>query len=143
MPRSIFAGLLAIALLGVGVPARAQVLDPAGIWLTQDKDARIRISRCGPGICGVIIWLRDPLDEGKPSLDKNNPNPARRKRPLVGLSLFQSMKPAGVNKWSGHIYNSDNGKTYEGGVTVVDRGNLKIEGCDGPLCGAELWTRVQ
>ena len=143
MRRSIVAGLLVAALLGAGAPARAQSADPSGVWLTQDKDARVRISRCGGGVCGTITWLRDPLDKGKPSLDKNNPNPALRKRPLIGMSLFQGMKPAGPGKWSGRIYNSDNGKTYEGGVTVVDRGNLKIEGCDGPLCGAELWTRVQ
>jgi uncharacterized protein (DUF2147 family) len=144
MRRAFFVGLLAVALIGASLEVRAQSVSPIGVWLTQDQDARVRISPCDGRLCGVIIWLRDPFDAGKPSLDKNNPTPALRKRPLVGLHLFHGMAAAGSNKWKGHIYNSDDGKTYEGGIEVIDRTRLKIEGCAGGiLCGSETWTRVR
>ena len=40
-----------------------------GIWLTQAGDAKVRVSKCGGGICGVVVWLRDPIDPatGKPA----------------------------------------------------------------------------
>jgi hypothetical protein len=51
-------GSLAVLVAGVTLldpPAtRAQTRgDVSGIWLTQAGDARIRISKCGGGICGV------------------------------------------------------------------------------------------
>ena len=145
MRRSILAAWMILTVVGTAELAQAetQAADPAGTWLTQDKDARIRVSRCGNGLCGSIVWLRDPLEDGEPSRDKNNPNPALRKRPLIGLHLFQSMAAAGPNKWSGRIYNSDDGKSYEGSVSMVDRQHLKIQGCSGAFCGAELWTRAR
>ena len=42
------------ALLGAP-PARAQGGEPTGVWLTQAGDARVRVSKCGGGICGVIV----------------------------------------------------------------------------------------
>jgi uncharacterized protein (DUF2147 family) len=144
MRRLILAAWLVAAYATIAAPAHAQPLSPAGTWLTQDQDARIRISHCGRGLCGAIVWLRDPLDDGKPSLDKNNPNPALRKRPLLGLRLFHGMATAGPHKWKGPIYNSDDGKSYDGGIEVIDRSRLKVEGCvGGLLCGSETWTRVR
>ncbi len=115
-----------------------------GIWLTQAGDARVRISRCGSGICGVIVGLREPIDPatGKPQVDDKNPNPALKKRPMIGLPLFSGMQPAGLNRWSGQIYNADDGSTYASNVSVTGPDTLKVEGCVGALCGGENWTRV-
>ena len=92
-----------------------------GIWLTQAGDAKVRVSKCGGGICGVVVWLRDPIDPatGKPQVDDKNPNPALAKRPMIGLSLFSGMRPAGPNKWSGQIYNADDGNTYASNISVA------------------------
>src|SRR5580692_834390 len=85
------AGFLAGLALLVGVPtARAQAGgDVSGIWLTQAGDAKVRVSKCGGGICGVIVWLRDSIDPatGKPAVDDKNPNPALARRPMIGLPL--------------------------------------------------------
>ena len=133
------------AVLGA-VPAKAQVsADPSGTWLTQASDARVRVSKCGGGICGVVVWLRDPIDPatGKPQVDDKNPNPALAKRPMIGLPLFSGMPPAGHGKWSGQIYNADDGNSYASSVTVMGPDTLKVEGCVGALCGGETWTRVR
>ena len=125
--------------------ARAQSAgEPGGTWLTQASDARIRVSKCGNGICGVIVGLKDPIDPatGKPQLDDKNPNPALKKRPMIGLSLFSGMRASGPRKWSGQIYNADDGSTYASNVSVTSANTLRVEGCVGALCGGETWTRV-
>jgi uncharacterized protein (DUF2147 family) len=103
--------------------------DPSGVWLTQAGDARVRVSKCGGGLCGVVVWLREPLNSaGKPQIDDKNPNPALAKRPMIGLPLFSRMKAAGAGKWSGQIYNADDGSTYASNVALTAPDSLKVEG---------------
>ena len=134
-----------LAALVAATPAMAQGASggPDGIWLTQAGDAKVRVSRCGAGICGVVVWLREPIDPatGKRQVDDKNPNPALAKRPIIGLSLFSAMRSVGPNQWSGRIYNADDGKIYASKVSVGGPATLKVEGCVGTLCGGEEWTR--
>jgi uncharacterized protein (DUF2147 family) len=118
--------------------------EPTGVWLTQAGDARVKVSKCGGGICGVIVGLKDPIDPatGKPQVDDKNPNPTLKKRPMIGLPLFSAMQPVAPNKWSGQIYNADDGGTYASSISVAGPDALKVEGCVGALCGGETWTRV-
>ena len=71
--------------------------EPTGVWQTQAGDARVKISKCGGGICGVIVGLKEPIDPatGKPQVDDKNPNPALKKRPMMGLPLFSGMSASG------------------------------------------------
>ena len=134
-----------VAALLAAPSARAEVAgDPAGIWLTQAGDARVRVSKCGRGICGVVVGLKTPIDPatGKPQVDDKNPNPALARRPIIGLPLFSGMHPSGPGKWSGKIYNADDGSTYASNVSVTGADTLRVEGCVGMLCGGETWTRV-
>ena len=137
--------VLAILTALLGAPtAKAQAGgEVTGIWLTQAGDARVRVSKCGAGICGVIVWLRDPINAttGKPEVDDKNPNPALARRPMIGLRLFSGMRPVGPNKWSGQIYNADDGNTYASNISLAGPDTLKVEGCVGMLCGGESWTR--
>ncbi|MDI1261901.1 MAG: DUF2147 domain-containing protein [bacterium] len=118
--------------------------DPSGTWLTQAGDARVRVSKCGGGICGVIVGLKDPIDPntGKPQVDDKNPNPALKKRPMIGLPLFSGMHATGPGKWTGQIYNADDGSTYASNVSMARPDTLRVEGCVGALCGGENWSRV-
>ena len=136
-----FLGILAIA---GATPLHAQAGgEVAGIWLTQAGDARVHVSKCGGGICGVVIWLRTPIDSatGKAAVDDKNPNPSLARRPMIGLPLFSGMQPSGPNKWSGKIYNADDGGTYASSVSVAGPDSLHVEGCVGALCGGETWSR--
>jgi len=138
--------IVAVAAALLAAPsARAQSAGGAtGVWLTQAGDARVRVSKCGGGICGVIVGLKQPIDPatGKPQVDDKNPNPALAKRPIIGLPLFSGMHAAGPGKWSGHIYNADDGSTYASNVSVTGADTLRVEGCMGAFCGGETWTRV-
>jgi uncharacterized protein (DUF2147 family) len=138
---------LAVAALAVSgaSPALAQAGgDVSGIWLTQAADAKVRVSKCGAGICGVVVWLRTPIDPAtaKPAVDDKNPNPSLARRPMIGLPLFSGMKASGPDRWSGQIYNADDGNSYASNVSVSGPDSLRVEGCvGGALCGGETWTR--
>ena len=139
-------GFLALVLLALfAAPAAFAQADgePTGVWLTQAGDAKVKVSKCGGGICGAIVWLKEPIDPatGKPAVDDKNPNPALAKRPIIGLSLFSGMRTAGPSQWSGQIYNADDGKTYASKISVTGPATLKVEGCVGALCGGEDWSR--
>ena len=145
---TIIANLAIFAILAamLGAPAaHAQAGGEAiGVWLTQAGDARVRVSKCGGGICGVVVGLREPINPatGRPQVDDKNPNPALRNRPMIGLPLFSGMQATGPNRWSGQIYNADDGSTYVSHVSLAGPDTLKVEGCIGALCGGENWTRA-
>src|SRR3954451_17719503 len=126
-----FAVVLACWIALAPAASAQNTTDPTGIWLTQNGDARVRVSRCGGGICGVVVGLREPNDPatGKPQVDDKNPNPSLARRPMIGLPLFSSMQSTGPGKWSGKIYNADDGGTYASNVSVAGPDSLKVEGC--------------
>jgi uncharacterized protein (DUF2147 family) len=127
--------LLGVILTLVTGPAFAG--DPAGEWLVEDGSARIRIAICNGVLWGVIGWEKSP---GK---DTENPDPAKRSRPTLGIPILISMKPAGTDKWAGQIYNAQNGKMYQADVTLESEKALKVRGCimGGLFCGGETWSR--
>src|SRR5436190_1198027 len=137
-------GPVLTALLGAPVARSQTVVEPTGIWLTQAGDAKVRVSKCGGGICGVIVWLKEPIDPatGRPQVDDKNSNPALARRPMIGLPLFSGMRATGPGKWSGQIYNTDDGSTYASNVAVTGPDKLRVESCMGAFCGGETWTRV-
>ena len=92
----------------------------------------------------MVVWLKEPINPatGKPQIDDKNPNPALAKRPVIGLPLFTGMHPAGPDKWSGEIYNADDGNSYRSNISLSGPAALKVEGCVGALCGGETWTRA-
>ena len=144
MPAKIVGfGIVVFATL-LGAAAAYADSGPTGIWQTQAGDARVKVSKCGDGLCGVIVSMRDKIDPatGKAPVDDKNPNPALKTRPMVGVTLFSGMRQAGPNQWSGRIYNADDGRTYASNVTVAGPDQLRVEGCVGPICGGETWTRV-
>jgi uncharacterized protein (DUF2147 family) len=112
--------------------------DPAGDWQVEDGSARIRIALCGGSLWGVIGWERTP---GK---DTENPDPAKRSRPTLGIPILIDMKPAGADKWSGQIYNAKDGKMYQASVSLESENALKVRGCvlGGLFCGGETWSRA-
>ena len=143
MSRSIPLSVVAL-LTALGGSSTAYAMDvPVGVWRTQAGDAKVAISRCGDAICGHIVWLRAPIDPatGKPQVDDKNPNPSLAKRPIIGLPLFVGMKPTGEGKWSGRIYNADDGKLYASNISLRDPTKLNVEGCVGAFCGGETWTK--
>jgi uncharacterized protein (DUF2147 family) len=134
------AAFLAASVWGFGRVSAETTHDPNGIWLTQAGDAKIRVNHCGSRLCGTIVWLKVPLDSktGKPQIDDKNANPSLAKRAIIGINIFSKMKSVASNKWSGTIYNADDGKSYSSDVIVAGPRKLDVRGCVmAILCGGE------
>jgi uncharacterized protein (DUF2147 family) len=117
--------------------------DPSGMWLTEDGEAKIKVAACGGAMCGTIVWLKEPNDKAnnKPKTDKNNANASLRERPIIGSPVLLSMKADGNDKWSGQLYNAEDGKTYSGNITLASS-TLKVQGCVAIICKTKNWTRT-
>src|SRR6185369_9237525 len=114
-----------------------------GVWIVQDKTAKVRIAPCGAALCARVVTIFQPNDPatGAPWLDKNNVDPAKRTRPMLGLTVASGMVPSGAGKWTGRVYSVDYGRDYSGSITQLGPTQLKIEGCQLMLCESETWTR--
>jgi uncharacterized protein (DUF2147 family) len=123
--------------------ASAAAAEPRGAWLVEDKSAQIQIENCGGALWGVVVWER------MPGRDNENPDPALRGRPTLGIPILLGMRPVapdGVGAiWRGQIYNAMNGRTYEASIKLANPDLLHLEGCvlGGLFCGGQDWTRVK
>jgi uncharacterized protein (DUF2147 family) len=104
-------------------PAAAQAANsPLGLWLTEEKEGKVRIEQCGANLCGY-------------SVDKKSSQ--NREQVLI------NMKP-GKDKWSGRIFDPSSGSTYDSTIALKGSNTLRVQGCamGGMFCGGQTWTRV-
>jgi uncharacterized protein (DUF2147 family) len=133
-----YKGFLAAALMVLTTPILAA--EPNGEWLVEDGLARIRVEKCTDRYWGVVSWEKTPG-----GLDNQNPDPAKRTRPTLGMPILLGMATASdPDTWEGEIYNSRNGKTYSARIILKQPDVLRVEGClvGGFLCGGQNWTRM-
>jgi uncharacterized protein (DUF2147 family) len=151
MKRAVLVLLLTFLLL-VSFALAADEGKIVGLWITPENDCKIEIFESGSKYCGRITWLKEPLypadDDrgmaGRPVVDRDNPNPNLRSRPLIGLQLMEGFTYIGKNIWvKGTIYNPNNGKTYRCKMILSAPNRLEVRGFIGiPLLGAtSVWTR--
>lgn len=134
-------GLLAAGLAaGTSLPAHA-AQPVTGRWATVDGKAIVHIAPCGKQLCGRIERIVKPTP-GRPQTDINNPDPALRAKPLVGLALLSGFSDAG-EIWKGTIYDPESGKSYSSKVSRNANGTLKVQGCIAFFCKTQTWTPVR
>ncbi len=133
MRIALFAIIAAVAL-----PAHAAA-PIQGRWFTDKKDSIVEIAPCGAKLCGKVARILAPTPNGKPALDSNNPDPALRGQPILGLTLFSGFTDAGAH-WAGKVYDPRAGKVYKSKLTRLANGNLQVQGCVGPFCRAVIFT---
>jgi len=136
--------LVALTAAGFAASSETGFTSPIGLWLAKDG-AKIRISQCGRNLCGFIVQSSPPVDPatGRPMTDKNNADPAKRNRSLVGIEMLISMHRDSTSKWSGQLYNDDDGKTYSGNLIEQGPSSIRIEGCWLGICGGDELTRIK
>lgn len=102
--------------------AEAVAPSPLGVWLTEEKEGKVRIEACGSNLCGYAID------------DKTGRN---------GDKVLVNMKPTGA-KWSGRIYDPNGGSTYDSTIALKGPDRLRVQGCafGGMMCGGQTWTRA-
>jgi uncharacterized protein (DUF2147 family) len=137
-------GTASAVALSALVSAEMAFADPKGLWLAQDG-AHVRVGSCGNALCATIARPKSPTDPqtGRPWTDKNNPNPALRNRSLVGVAVLYGLVPDGPGRWSGRLYNVDNGNSYSGRLLELDPRTVRVEGCVIGLCGGQNMRRIK
>jgi len=134
----------AVIVLSVFASAGSAFADPKGLWLAQDG-AHVRVGNCGGTLCATTAKPKSPVDPqtGQPWTDKNNPDPAQRGRSLVGVPVLYGLVPDGPGRWSGHLYNIDNGNVYAGHLLELDARTIRVEGCAIGICGGQNMSRIK
>jgi len=124
-----------------------------GYYLTLDDDTKkeksqIQIYKNTNGkYYGKIVWLKEPDENGKPKLDKHNPDEKLQKRAIMGLEILKGFTyNKSDEEWSnGSIYNPSSGKTYNCYIKFESPTRLKIRGYIGAawmgLGKTAIWTK--
>jgi uncharacterized protein (DUF2147 family) len=104
-------------------PAAQPANSPLGLWLTEEKEGRVRIEQCGTNLCGYSV---DP---------KSNQN---REQVLI------NMKPGKDSRWSGRIFDPNTGSSYDSTIALKGPDTLRVQGCafGGMFCGGQTWSRL-
>lgn len=135
--------LFLATLLAAGSASAAQgAPDISGNWVVQDKSAVIAIGPCGNYLCGKIAkaLVRKP---GYPQTDIHNPDPALRRRPLIGLQILSGFVASPTQWDQGRIYDPESGRTYRSVLTLNADGSLKVSGCIAFICKSQRWTKTR
>ena len=106
----------------VPAPAIRDPNSPIGVWLTEEKEGKVRIEPCGPNLCGYSVDAKTNLN---------------------GEQVLINMKPAQALKWTGRIHDPNTGSNYDS--TIALKGDsLRVQGCafGGMFCGGQTWTRA-
>jgi uncharacterized protein (DUF2147 family) len=103
--------------------APATANSPLGLWLTEEKEGKVRIEQCGANLCGYSVDA------------KSNQN---------GEQVLINMKPGNDAKWSGRILDPNTGSTYDSTLAMKGSDTLRVQGCafSGMFCGGQTWTRL-
>lgn len=147
--------LLAILVAGIGCVGIASAAGQAdaivGTWLTSDGSSRIQVADSGGVWNGRVVWLAEPAFPandphgmaGKPKVDRLNPDPSLRGRPVLGMTVLSGLHYAGNGAWEGGtIYTPATGKAYPCRASLAPDGDLQLS-VGGSVFGRTLtWKRA-
>lgn len=104
-------------------PVARPASSPLGVWLTEEKEGKVRIEQCGTNLCGYAVNA------------KTNAN---------GDKVLINMKSVNDVKWSGRIFDPKSGSTYDSTIALKNADSLRVQGCafGGMFCGGQTWSRV-
>lgn len=118
--------VLATAVFGAAPASSAPANDPHGVWLRPEGGVQFSFYDCDGLLCAKVLSARDAED-----------------RSAIGAVILRGAKQTGPNKWAGKLFNVEDGKTYDGFITIDTPTRLTLKGCLwGMLCSDETWTRV-
>lgn len=124
-----------------------------GYYLTYDDEtgaekSQVQIFKTTTGkYFGKIVWLKEPLKDGKPKVDDKNPDKKFQNRAINGLEILKNFSfDESSNEWNdGSIYNPTSGKTYNCYINFESATKIKIRGYIGAawmgLGKTAYWTK--
>ncbi len=130
------ARIVLLPILLLANPAAAQRAGNwEGIWRNAADSVRIKVARCGPGLCGTVVQAsaKAKADAAAGGTDR-----------LVGTQLFHDFRREDDGLWYGQVYVPDIDKVIDGTIEQVDRNTIVGTGClfANFGCKSQTWKRV-
>jgi uncharacterized protein (DUF2147 family) len=112
-----------------------------GHWFTKGNESVVEIYQTDDKYFGKIVWLEKPNDKenGKPKIDKHNPDDSKKNDSIIGLVLLKDFKSKNKSMLdNGTVYDPNSGKTYSGNIKLK-KDKLKLRG----FIGISLFGRTE
>ena len=112
------------ATMALATPALA--FDPYGVWLREQSGTIFDFYNCNAKLCAKVIGVAKPQDKS-----------------AIGTVILRNAVPNKDGDWTGDLFNTEDGKTYSGTISVKTPGELSLQGClIAFLCKTETWKRA-
>lgn len=141
--------IVAAGFFGLAMPSAPAAADPkeVGVWFDDTGKGAVKIEICTPTtLCGKIYWLKEPMaTDGQPKVDRYNPEPTMRTRPICGLPVLGDLEQISDGGFdNGWVYDPKEGKSYSVALDLVGPDSLKVTGYKGMrfLGKSFIWTRA-
>lgn len=99
----------------------------AGLWYDHTGRSAIKITECGQGLCGNIVWLKSSAHQS-----------------VCGTSIIGDVKKVGNVYDHGWIYDIDRGKKFDVELKLLTEKKLRVKGYAGTklLSKTMIWNRA-
>ena len=111
----------------------------SGRFITQSGNLEVEIAPCGDALCGTAVKVL-----GNHSMSNPRAEMADTGVPALGLKVLRDFVAAGDNRWYGHVFDRENGKTYRCRLRLLETGDLEVHPYVGlPIFGqTQIWHRA-
>ena len=102
---------------------------PTGVWIDHEGRGAVEISKCGQGLCGEIVWVKDEQTGSK----------------ACGLQIIGNVKKIGHNTWDqGWILDPEMGEKFDVELKPMSKSKLQVMGYLGvkTLSETMVWSRA-
>ncbi|MCW7752803.1 DUF2147 domain-containing protein [Desulfobotulus sp. H1] len=140
--------LIAFIMCMIPLPFTAMASSaPTGLWQTEGKKSVVEVIALpeSKSWAAHIVWLdKKQKEPSEKLLDTLNPDPMKRKNPVMGLTIAWGFKTSEDGTWKdGQVYDPETGKMYKAQARM--RGDrLELRGYIGlPAFGRSTsWKRI-
>lgn len=145
--KTLFPALLVFCLAGSAWASQTNT-GITGVWLTEDKKGAVEFYSCDQTICGRLYWLgeNDAGPDSQAGQDEENPDPAKRNRPLCGLPFMGGFEPQQDGSYAnGWLYSPRDGHQYSATIKLLDASRLEMRGymLFSFMGQSQIWERMK
>ena len=135
-------GLSLLYFLCIFISTKAKNSALSGIWITENKDAKVEIFKDGNFFSGKIIWLINPKNaEGVPKMDRKNPDQKLRNQPILGLKILEGLEPQDGEFINGRIYSPEKGMYAHCKIKWKDIHSIELTITKGFITLHKIWKK--
>ena len=116
-----------------------------GRWITASGNLEVEIAPCGAALCGTVTRVlgNRSMTPGGGEMKSVDPRPALGMTVLHDLVRDDTAPEVGPARWTGRLYNREDGKTYHCLVTPDgDTLQLRVHESQPALGKTHIWPRA-